>query len=194
MQLKEMIKKKKKIHTRDISLATYSVSDSELIVQGKLLDERFQKGFDITGEEIPDGIIHHMEIYLLICDNPLRIVKAQAHMLHVPLPECHETLEVIKSVEGLEIKAGFSKKIKEFMGSTKGCAHLTHLLTVMGQEIVHGWFTEKRKHQMPVPQSVDEIKEKSFVLNSCKLWTEDGPKIKAITKAIEKKKAKKKAN
>ena len=187
MGLKELIKNKKKIHTRKIELATYSVNDSELIVQGTLFDERFQKVFDITEKELPAGVIHHMVIYLLIRDNPLRIAKAEALMPHVPMVECHETLDVIKKVEGLEIKGGFSKKINSFMGSIKGCTHLTHLLTVMGQEIVHGWLTEKRKHKTEVPASIDQIKEKNFILNSCRLWTEDGPKIKAIKEAIEKK-------
>ena len=186
MELRELIKNKKKIHTRKIELATYSINDSELIVQGTLLDERFQKIFDITEKELPPGVIHHMKIYLLIHDNPLRIVKAEAFMPHVPMPQCRGTLDVIKKVEGLEIKAGFSKKIKDFMGSTKGCTHLTHLLTVMGQEIVHGWLTEKRKHKTKAPTSIDQIAEKSFILNSCKLWTEDGPKIKAIKEAIKK--------
>ncbi|MCK5311530.1 MAG: DUF2889 domain-containing protein [Desulfobacteraceae bacterium] len=187
MELKELIKNKKKIHTRNIELATYSVNDSELIVTGKLIDERFQTVFDITEKELSPGLIHNMEIFLLIHDNPLKIVKAEAFMPHVPMSQCHETLEVLKKVEGLEIKGGFSKKIKEYMGSTKGCTHLTHLLTVMGQEIVHGWLTEKRKHKTPVPESIEQIKEKNFILNSCKLWTEDGPKVQAIREAIEKK-------
>jgi Protein of unknown function (DUF2889) len=186
MELKKAVKEKKQVHTRNIELATYSISESELIVTGKLIDERFQKVFDITGKETLPGIIHHMEIYLLIHWDPLKIAKAEAYMPHVPMLQCQETLDVIKKVEGLEIKGGFSKKIKEYMGSVKGCTHLTHLLTVMGQEIVHGWFTEKRKHKKPVPKSIDQIKEKNFILNSCKLWTEDGPKIRAIKEAMEK--------
>ncbi len=187
MELKELIKNKKKIHTRNIKLATFSVNASELVVHGALLDERFQKVFDITEKELSPGVIHHMEIYLLIHANPLRIAKAEAFMPHVPMSQCKETLDVIKNIEGLEIKAGFSKKIKDFMGSTKGCTHLTHLLTVMGQEIVHGWLTAKRKKKTKIPKSIDQITEKKFILNSCKLWTEDGPKIQAIKEAIEKK-------
>ncbi|MCP3901148.1 MAG: DUF2889 domain-containing protein, partial [Desulfobacteraceae bacterium] len=181
------IKNKKKIHTRDIKLATYAVNDSELIVCGTLLDERLQTIFDITEKEIPPGKVHHMQIYLLIHDNPLRITKVEASMPHVPMSQCKETLDVIKKVEGLEIKGGFSKKVNEFMGSTKGCTHLTHLLTVMGQEIVHGWLTEKRKYKTEAPESIDDFTENSFIINSCKLWTKDGPKIKAIKEAIEKK-------
>jgi hypothetical protein len=185
MDLKEMIKNKKKIHTRNIKMATYAINDSELIVTGRLIDERFHKVFDITEKELDSGIIHNMEIYLLIHDNPLRIVKAEAFMPHVPMSQCHKTLDVIKKVQGLEIKGGFSKKITEYMGSIRGCTHLTHLLIVMGQEIVHGWLTRKRKNKVKLPKSIDEIKEKNFILNSCMLWTEDGPKVQEIKKAIE---------
>ncbi|MCK5541444.1 MAG: hypothetical protein KAI40_02045 [Desulfobacterales bacterium] len=52
---------------------------------------------------------------------------------------------------------------------------------------MHRWFTEKRKYKTETPKSIDQITEKSFIINSCKLWTEDGPKIKAIKEAIKKK-------
>ncbi len=187
MDLKNMIKNRKAIHTRNIELSTYCLGNSELIVKGTLLDERFQKVYDILEQELTPGVIHHMEIFVLVRDNPLRIAEAEAYMPRVPMLQCNETLAVIKKVEGLEIKAGYSKKIKELMGSIKGCTHLTHLLTVMGQEIVHGWLTEKRKHKTPAPETADQITEKNFVLNSCMLWREDGPKIKAINEAMEKK-------
>jgi len=189
VDLKKFIKGKKKIHSRHIKLTTYPINDSELVVTGRLTDERFQKVFDITAKEIHPGIIHDLEIYLLVSVSPLRIVQAEAFMPHVPMIQCKETLDVIKKVEGLEIKGGFSKKIQGFMGSTKGCTHLTHLLIVMGQEIVHGWLTEKRKHEQPVPESLDSIKEKNFILNSCKMWAEDGPKMQELVEAIKKRKA-----
>ncbi len=186
MTLKEQIQNKTQIHTRTLSLVTYPLEGPEIIVEGRLKDERLQTVFDISGEILDPGTIHQLVIRLLIRDNPLRIAEAEGEMIQVPMEQCLETLDLIKKIPGLKIKAGFSKQVKDLLGGTQGCAHLAHLLTVMGQEIVHGWLTHKRKNKNPVPKSIAEIKETRFLLNSCRMWTEDGPKIKQLVHAIEK--------
>ncbi len=182
--LKDQIKNK--IHSRTISLSSYPLKKSEIIVEGILLDERFQKVFTLSGDVKEPGVVHHIEVRLLICDNPLRIVKAEAEMPHIPMDECRESLELIGYVEGVEIGRGFSKKVRTLTGGTKGCTHLAHLLTVMSQEIVHGWMTDKRKKKRPLPKSLEHVKERDFLINSCRMWTENGPKMRELKQAFVK--------
>jgi len=47
--LNKLVENKAKVHTRDISLATYPHTDSSVIVHGVLKDKRYVKIFDITG-------------------------------------------------------------------------------------------------------------------------------------------------
>ncbi len=74
--LTEIINKRSKIHTRDISLATYPHTDSQVLVHGELKDKRYIPVFDVTGKKRAPGIVHHMSVTLLIDPDPLTIIQA----------------------------------------------------------------------------------------------------------------------
>ncbi len=183
--LDNILENKIKIHTRDIQLATYPHTDSRVIVHGVLKDERYIRIFDVTGAVIEPGIIHHMDVKLLIKPDPLTIEDAKVQMIQVPMTECTTTLDTIEKLKGLEIKSGFSKNIRDIMGGKKGCTHLCQLVIVMGQEIVHGWLTQKRKDKSSIPKDLDHFSEKNFLIDSCRLWTRKGPKMKSLEQAIK---------
>ncbi len=183
--LNKLIENKPKIHTRDIQLATYPLTDSSVIVHGILKDRRTIHVFDVTGEIKGPGIIHHMDVKLLIKSHPLIIEKAEAQMMHVPMPECRSTLDTLEKLNGVEVKSGFSKKIRRIMGGKSGCTHLCQLVIVMGQEIVHGWLTQKRKNKPSIPENLEMFSEKNFLIDSCRLWSADGPKIQLLKEAIK---------
>lgn len=119
LMLNKIVKNKTKIHTRDIRLATYPHTDSRVIVHGILKDWRYIKVFDITGKVLDPGVIHHMDVKLLINSDPLMIEDVQAQMLHVPMSECRCTLDTIEKLKGIKIEAGFSKNIRSIMGGKK---------------------------------------------------------------------------
>jgi hypothetical protein len=183
--LDQIVKNQIKIHTRDISLATYPYKDHRVIVHGILKDKRHIKIFDITGDVLKPGIVHHLDIKLLIKPDPLTIEDAQAQMIKVPMPECPKTLDTIEKLKGLEIRSGFSKNIRNIMGGKKGCTHLCNLIIAMGQEIVHGWLTHKRKDKSPLPKDMNSFADKKFLIDSCRMWTSKGPKIKKLEQAIK---------
>lgn len=185
IMMKKLIKNKAAIHTRDISLATHPHPDSGIIVHGILKDQRKTAIFDVTGALLKPGIIHHMEVILLIKSDPLRIEDAEADMIHVPTPECRTTLDTIEKLKGLEIRSGFSKNIRRIMGGKAGCTHLSQLVLAMGQEIVHGWLSHKRKEYSPAPKDFDHFDEKQFLIDSCRMWTKTGPKLKNLEKAMK---------
>ena len=183
--LNKLIENKSKIHTRDIRLVTYPHTNSRVIVHGVLKDQRHTRMFDITGAVLKPGIIHHLDVKLLISADPLMIEDAQAQMIHVPLTECITTLDTIDHLKGLEIKSGFSKNIHNIMGGKKGCSHLCNLILAMGQEIVQGWLVQKRKDKSPVPKDLDSIREKNYLIDSCRMWTRQGPKLRNLETAIK---------
>jgi hypothetical protein len=114
----------------------------------------------------------------------LRIVEAFADMPVIPMEPCRTTLDRVPLLTGLEIKPGFTRRVTEIMGGTKGCTHLATLTKAMAQEIVHGWLTEKRRDPSPLPDNLEDIKEKGFLVDSCRMWKKDGPKIQALVQAI----------
>jgi hypothetical protein len=185
--LKDMIKKQSKIHTRDIRLTTYPCTDDRVLVQGILKDQRYIRVFDVTGNARAPGMVHHMSVTLLIAPNPVTIVQAEAQMLTVPMTECPSTLDLLEQLIGVEIKSGFSSQIRKIMGGNRGCTHLCTLVVAMGQEIFQGWLTQKRSKETPLPVSLDAVEEKEFLIDSCRMWKKDGPKMREMQLAIEKK-------
>ena len=183
--LAELIKDLSRIHTRDIRMTTFPHENGHVIVAGELIDTRYVKIFDITGKALEPGTIHHIRLFCRLAPDPLRIVEAEADMPAIPMAECRTTLDRVPLLEELEIKPGFTRKVAEIMGGTRGCTHLCTLTKAMAQEMVHGWLTEKRREPMVLPDNIEDIKESGFLVDSCRMWKQDGPKIQALAQSIQ---------
>jgi hypothetical protein len=175
------------LHGRCIDMKTYALDEDTILVEGWLREDRFHAVYDIAGEQCPPGPVHHMAIRLLVGGTPLTILDAEAEMEHVPLDICRATLETVRSVIGLEIAAGFQKKVRRLMGGEKGCAHLTHLLIVMSQAVFQGALAHKRRHPIPVPNALEEVAGLEYLVGSCRAWGADGPKMRNLKAAIRNK-------
>ena len=172
------------IHSRSIDMKTYALDDGTILVEGWLREDRFQPVYDLTGQKIEAGPVHHMAIRLKLGGAPLTILDAEAEMVHVPLDFCRGTLETIQKVVGLEIRAGFKKKVRALMGKEQGCVHLNHLLTVMSQAAFQGYVTHRRRKRQPVAESLEAVEGLDALLGSCRAWAHDGPKVNRLKAAI----------
>jgi hypothetical protein len=185
MSLGDAVKEENRLHRRVLDMSTYALENDSVVVEGILRDERFRPIYEISGRRGEKGVIHHMVIRLLIGGIPLRILDAEAEMPHIPHPLCGTTHESVRKTIGLEIKSGFGEKVHRLIGGVEGCAHLTHLLTVMVQEALHGYWTHKMRKPGPPPASVEGVEGLSYLINSCSLWREGGPILKEIKEFIE---------
>jgi hypothetical protein len=70
--------------------------------------------------------------------------------------------------------------VNHLLGGVRGCNHLTHLIVVMGTAALHGYWTHYSRNRHPIPRSLDEFKGLSSLINSCRLWGEDGPIMQEI--------------
>ena len=183
--LKDLIKDRSKIHTRDLNFTTYPVSDTDVIVHGELKDTRHISIFHITGVVKDPGPIHHISFTCRLSPDPLRIVEAEAEMLTVPLPECQECLDRVALLKGMEIKSGFSDRVDQIMGRTLGCTHLCHLIKTMAQEMVHGWMTWKRRKTEDHAEQPQTGKESQYLVNSCRVWRKDGSRMEHLTREMK---------
>jgi hypothetical protein len=174
----------KPIHSRSLDLKTYPVDEDKIIVEGWLKDERIKRGYGPDGQVRKEGLVHHMCVRFLVGGMPPTILDAEAEMPHVPHELCHSTQNSIKKVIGLVIKSGFGEVVHKMIGGVQGCAHLAHLVMVMGQEAVHGYWTHKLSSQPPDPRPFEEIEGLSYVINSCSLWREGGPLHREIRESL----------
>ena len=189
MSLVDAIKKENRIHQRVLDMSTYALDDEKVVVEGTLRDERFRPIYELSGQKREEGVVHHIIIRLVVGGLPLRILDAEADMPHVPMPLCVTTRESVKKIIGLKIKSGFGEKVHKLIGGVEGCAHLTHLLTVMVQEALHGYWTHKMRKPEPPPGSLEEIEGLSYLLNSCSMLRKDGPILQEIKEFLEGRKA-----
>jgi hypothetical protein len=173
------------IHSRLLSLRTYPADDGEIVVEGSLKDERFQAIYDLSGARSDEGVIHDLLVRLLVGGVPLTILDAEAEMTHVPREQCRETQDSIKRIIGVEIRSGFGERVHKLIGGVKGCAHLTHLLTVLAQEAFHGYWTHKMREPGSPPKSLEDIDGLLYLINSCRLWRQSGPLVREIKAFIE---------
>lgn len=182
--LTEWIKNQTPVHTRDIQMATFPHPEDGILVHGSLKDTGHIRMFDVTGELKEPGIIHHISLTLWVRPNPLRIADAEAEMIRVPLTQCRSTLDTLENIKGLPVASGFSRAVRSILGGPSGCTHLAQLALAMGQEIIHGWLVQKRSTRSPLPESVEHLAELPFLLDSCRMWTRTGPKMKNLENAI----------
>ncbi|MEN8245733.1 MAG: DUF2889 domain-containing protein [Thermodesulfobacteriota bacterium] len=164
--------RQKKIHTRQIDMATYAYDERSIVVEGTLHDERLVDVFRPTGEKSPAGPIHHMRIRMKVGGPQLIIEDIDVEIETAPSKLCQEALDSLRPVIGLPIVAGFTARIKALVGGARGCAHLVALLNAMAPAAVQGaWAAMSRKPMDPkhLPIAIERIKD------TCMLWRTDGP-------------------
>lgn len=173
------------VHERRLDIRTYPVSGDRLIVEGWLRDERLVDGYHWNGQARSAGPVHGMCVRLLIGGWPVTILDAEAEMPTIPHEDCPTTLESVQKVVGLSIVHGYTDEVRHRLGGIQGCNHLTHLIVVMGTAALHGYWTQYSRNPHPVPRSMDEFQALSTLVNSCRLWSEDGPLLRKIQKQLQ---------
>jgi hypothetical protein len=169
-----------KIHTRRIAVATYDCGRDGIVVEGELKDDRLQDIYRPSGEHVPSGRVHHMIVRMLVRGPKLTIEDIEVEMLTVPYEECIETRTSLDPVKGMHIASGFTNDVKELVGGAKGCAHLVALLVSMASAAVQGAWTAVSRR--PAEQSGYRDRAMEAIVDTCRVWRKDGPKLKAHLK------------
>jgi hypothetical protein len=175
--------KGKKLHTRNIEVTTYDYDKQRIIVEGFLKDDRFQESYVITGETFPSGVVHHMAIRLLVNCSNLLIEDVDVDLISVPREACRETIDCLSCIKGLTITKGFTSKVKKLAGGNRGCAHLVELILAMAPAVFQGFGA----HQSQKPSNFHSDHRKmivQFLINTCRVWREDGPLVEIFKKKI----------
>jgi hypothetical protein len=178
-KLREMIKEPP-IHERSVQIRTYPFENNRIIVEGWLRDEWMVLGYQWDGTPRPTGVIHWMCARFLLGNQPLTILDAEAEMPAVPHQPCSTALNSIKKVIGLTITSGFTEEVRNRLGGSKGCSHLTYLITAMGPASLQGFWVQQSRQKRPIPSSIKEFASLSLLIDSCRLWRKNGPLLKEI--------------
>ena len=166
---------KELVHNREYSIRTFDMGNHCILIDGRLTDHRYRLRRD-EDSEVPK-LVHDMVVRLKVRGPEMLIQQAHAEMPRHPRKECPVVIPWIRNLEGLRITTGFTMKVKEIIGNTKGCAHLTSLVITMGPSAVQGYWAAYGVESEKINLREEAIKK---VINTCYLWREDGPIIRGL--------------
>lgn len=172
------------VHQRKIDIRTIPVENQQIIVEGWLVDHRLLEGYHWDGRPRPPGVVHRLGVRLLIGDRPPAIQEAEAEMVDIPHELCATVADAVQKIVGVAVTAGFGEQIRHRLGGIEGCSHLTHLILAMGPAILHGFWAQHSRQPRPLPRSREEVQGLPYLINSCRLWREDGPLLQLVDETI----------
>ncbi len=186
------MKNLERVHSRNISIDCYETEEGNLFVEASLADERYVPFFLYTGNRVHEpGVIHGMRARMTLRVPDLLILDAESDMPTVPVDECVEARDTIRRLVGMRIRSGFTNEVREKLGKTAGCQHLTNLVMTMSSGAVQGLWTilsRLREGGEPPRRHLDP----TLLLDSCWLWRSNGPlaeRLQAARREAEEKEA-----
>lgn len=119
------------LHHRDITVRGYKRDDGMFDIEGHLHDTK-EVDFNVaSGRRAAGESIHSMWLRITI-DRTLTIVDAEAATDAMPyVGHCDTIAPDYKKLIGLALRPGFSSQVKQLLGGTSGCTHVTDLVGIV---------------------------------------------------------------
>lgn len=165
------------LHTRTIVCEGFEHPDGQFEVDGRLTDVKTYTIPDWGKGVIPAGQpIHDMYLRLAV-DDKMTITKSVASMDYFPWRICPSIAPSFSKLKGLSLKPGFTKKVADLVGGTKGCTHLGSLIgptaTTMMQTMIRA-----RMKRAKDREAADGTKSVPHFINTCHTWARTSPVVK----------------
>lgn len=165
------------VHTRSIRADIYARDDGLWDVEAELVDTKSRDCRLASGVRPAGEPIHRMRLVVTI-DTRFDVVDAQASSLEHPYPGYCPTIEpAYRELIGLNLLKGFKRAVRERLGGTAGCTHLTELTDVLPTAAVQAFAGEV----IPPRDGADDARtgpaDKPFQLDRCHALATDGPAV-----------------
>jgi Protein of unknown function (DUF2889) len=174
--LDEQDEDKEWVHTRQIICRGYRRKDGLWQIEASVGDEKGQSvPFRSRPEVVAGELIHHLSLCLVI-DDDYRIRDVAAKVLSAPWPACTDVAADYRKLIGLRIGPGFTRTVREILGGTLGCTHLTDLLGQVANTYMQASFPDRLARQKRTgedPRQWPDTRTLSFV-DGCYAWRKDG--------------------
>ena len=174
------------IHTRRYEVRAFRMSDDRFLLRGVVCDEK-PPGLYIEND--PDPLwMHLMIVDLEIVYPTFAIEKASAEFKNHPHLGCTNITDHYKKLEGMSISRGFNAKVRELFGSSRGCTHITALLSAMAPVAIQtGWsmrvgsaFSGDQAKESLDTLEEQRLKKFASTINTCHMWDENGELVSAV--------------
>jgi hypothetical protein len=116
------------IHERHVECRGYLRADGLWDIEAQLADVKTHPVALTEGRTVAAGETYHGMMIRVTLDDDFTIREAELSMPHVPTSECRGAITAYDQLIGLRVGPGFTRRVKEMFGKTKGCIHLSELL------------------------------------------------------------------
>ena len=145
------------LHHRDISVRGYKRDDGLFDIEGHLHDTKAVDFNVASGRRQAGESLHSMWLRITI-DRTLTIVAAEAATDAMPyVGYCDQITPDYTKLIGLTIRPGFSGRVKQLLGGTSGCTHITDLVGIVATTAF----------QTIAGQGFQSVGDKPFQLDRC---------------------------
>lgn len=167
-------KPRRLMHTREVICRGFLRDDGLWDIEGTITDVK-----TYSPEQSPRGVsagepIHHMVMRLTV-DNDLVVQEVDVSTEAGPHTFCGEAAVNYQALKGLQVKAGWRRKVLEKLGGAHGCTHITDVLVgplaVTALKTVSRWLN-------PNPEANYDPAVRPKLLDSCHALRADGPVAK----------------
>jgi hypothetical protein len=159
-------------HRRQIDVQVFARDDGLWEVDARLIDVRPGET-RLAGQVRAAGVPIHEMLLRLIVDSELNIVESGAETLQMPYPgQCDDHGDVYERLAGLNLLRGFRQAVRERVGPTVGCTHLTELAQVLPTAVVQAF-----AGVVIDTRGEGENSERPFQIDRCHALRSDSPAV-----------------
>ena len=131
MPLSAPLVPRQSLHRRDITVRGYKRDDGMFDIEGHLHDTKDVDFKVASGQRQAGDSLHSMWLRITI-DRTMTIVDAEAATDAMPyLGYCDQVAPDYKKLIGLALRPGFNGRVKQLLGGTHGCTHITDLIGIV---------------------------------------------------------------
>ena len=165
---------RKQLHTREIKCIGYERDDGLWDIEGRITDTKtYSYDNEDRGIVISGSPVHDMIVRLTIDEN-LLVHEAEAHTLSSPFNICPNIANSIETLRGLKISSGWRKSVRDKIGGTNGCTHITQLLIGPLATTAYQTIVPLKRH----PHKNKNPSRRPSIIDTCYGWSAKGPIVK----------------
>ena len=169
------------VHTRSIRVKAFARDDGLWDLEAELTDVKERDFRLATGVRKAGDPVHAMTLRITV-DAQLNVVDAQANASWVPYPgHCDAFGEQYRKLIGLNLGRGFRRDVKERLGGTQGCTHVSELAQVLPSAVIQAFSGEvyqpRDAAHEPAPEDHEARDTRPFQLDRCRALRLDGQAV-----------------
>jgi hypothetical protein len=160
-------------HNRRIDVQIYSRGNGLWEVDARVTDVRKRETLMVTGLKPAGEPIHDMLLRLVI-DESFNVLEAGAETMSMPYPGfCENYGDAYGRLVGLNLMRGFRHAVKERLGGSQACTHITELAQVLPSAVMQGFADE-----VIDTRGDSETSVQPFQIDRCHALRADGQAVK----------------